>query len=304
MTALKLTRMDLDGTGSPEGLVLKILKAEPGLTYPIPILDIAKALDIEEIGEIETSAFEGSLLIGPHRRYGSICVNKAAKGGRRRFTIGHELGHWCIPLHKPVKGDQFLCSRDDMRMWSASEQNTYARMEVEANRFSALLLMPPPLLKKYLAKRGDPSLAHVLDIHKDFIVSKDAAARAYAQHYETPIATVVVHKGKVERVYKPIKFPYVNVVKGSDVPKPSVYWRTKDSKTEMSDIVEVAAGQWLDSKWGQKLPTMYEQVLHQQMDYALIMLWPEMTDEDDEHDPEENMTSKERYAKQKARWER
>lgn len=303
-TALKLTRLDLDGTGSPHGLVRKILETEPSLTYPIPITEIATALDIHEIGELETSAFEGSLLIGPQRRYGSILVNKAAKGGRRRFTIGHELGHWCIPLHKPVKGDQFLCSRDDMRMWNKSEQDTYRRMEVEANLFAALLLMPPNLLKKYLAKRGDPTLEHVLGIHEDFIVSKDAAARAYAEYFDTPVATVVVHKGKVERVYKSLKFPYVNVQKGSEVPKGTVYWRTKNTKIQMSEMVEVSAGNWLDSQWGKKMPNLYEQVLHQQMEYALILLWPELHDEDDEFDPDENLTAKERYANQRARWER
>jgi Zn-dependent peptidase ImmA (M78 family) len=136
---MKVTRLDLDGTGSPEGLVTKILKAEPGLTYPIPVEELAKALDIKEIAELETDAFEGSLLMDQHRSHGIILVNKNARDGRRRFTIGHELGHFCIPTHKPVKGNQFLCSRDDMRLWSALEQNAYARMEVEANRFSALL---------------------------------------------------------------------------------------------------------------------------------------------------------------------
>lgn len=119
---MQVTRLDLDGTGSPEGRVTKILKAEPGLTYPIPIEDLAQALDIMEIGQLETQGFEGSLLMLEHRAAGSILVNKEARGGRRRFTIGHELGHFLIPTHKPVKGDVFLCSRDDMRMWSAAEQ--------------------------------------------------------------------------------------------------------------------------------------------------------------------------------------
>ena len=51
---MKVTRLDLDRTGSPEGLVSKILKAEPSLSYPVPIEDIAAALDIKEIAELET----------------------------------------------------------------------------------------------------------------------------------------------------------------------------------------------------------------------------------------------------------
>lgn len=161
---MKVTRLDLDGTGSPEGLVLKTLKAEPGLSYPVPVEELAIALDIKEIAELETDGFEGGLLMDQHRSHGIILVNKAARAGRRRFTIGHELGHFCIPTHKPIKGDRFLCSRDDMRLWSTSEQSAYARMEVEANRFSALLLMPPPMLRNYLCKRGDPDLLNVLAI--------------------------------------------------------------------------------------------------------------------------------------------
>jgi Zn-dependent peptidase ImmA (M78 family) len=299
---MEVTRLDLDGTGSPEGLVGKILKAEPKLSYPIPIEDLAKALDIQEIGELETKAFEGSLLMDRHRSSGLILVNKAARGGRRRFTIGHELGHFCIVTHKPIEGDRFLCSRDDMRRWSASEQDAYARMEVEANRFSALLLMPPPMLRNYMSKLGDPDLAQVLAIHHDFDVSKDAAARAYAQHHDEPIAVVVVCDGMVLRTYKHIKFPKFGIQSNGEVPKRSLYWRTSKSRTTPSELSEIAAELWLESERGKPPPDLFEQVLHQQFGYALVLLWPELKDEEDEHDPDENLTSKQRLTERRARW--
>jgi hypothetical protein len=37
------------------------LKAEPTLTYRIPVEDLVRALDIEEIAEFETEALEGGL---------------------------------------------------------------------------------------------------------------------------------------------------------------------------------------------------------------------------------------------------
>jgi Zn-dependent peptidase ImmA (M78 family) len=299
---MKVTRLDLDGTGSPEGLVAKILKAEPTLSYPIPIEDVAKALDIQEIGELETTAFEGGLLMDQHRSSGIILVNKAARGGRRRFTIGHELGHFCIITHKPIEGDRFLCSRDDMRRWSASEQDTYARMEVEANRFSALLLMPPPMLRNYMSKLGDPDLTQVLAIHEDFDVSKDAAARAFAQYHDEPIAIVVACDGKILRIYSHIKFPRLGLPTNADIPKMSSYWHAPKSRTTPSELSEVAAGQWLESEWGKPLPDLFEQVLHQQLGYALILLWPELKDGEDEDDPDENRTSKERLAERRGRW--
>lgn len=299
---MNVTRLDLDGTGSPEGLVTRILKAEPSLTYPIPVEELARAFDIKEIADLETEAFEGSLLMDQHRSAGIILVNKNARGGRRRFTIGHELGHFCIPTHMPVKGDAFLCSRDDMRLWSAAEQDKYARMEIEANRFAALLLMPPPMLRAYLAKRGDPTLADVDAIHNDFQVSKDAAARAYAQHHDQPIAVAVVQNGKVLRVYRHIKFPKLGIENGDAVPAGSVYWRALKAKIDLTEISEIQAGQWLETEWGKSPPDLYEQVLLQRMGFALIMLWPEYDEGNEDFDPDENRTSKQRLAERRARW--
>jgi hypothetical protein len=175
-------------------------------------------------------------------------------------------------------------------------------MEFEANRFAALLLMPPPLLRKYMLKLGDPHLSHILKIHDDFEVSEDAAARAYAQYHDEPIAVCVVKDGKVLRIYKNVKFPKLGVRDGGEVPSPSIYWRGLKSKIQATEIAEVAAGQWLESDWGKPLPDLFEQALYQQMGFALILLWPELHDADDESDPDENRTSKQRLADRRGRW--
>lgn len=296
-----VTRRDLEGTGSPEGLVGKILKAEPRLRYPVPIESIAQQLGIKEIAELKTEGFEGSLLADSDKQNGFILVNRSARGGRRRFTIGHELGHFCIPTHRPIKRDRFLCSLDDMRTWTASEQDAYARMEVEANKFSALLLMPPPMLQLYLAKFRDPDLSQVLAIHDDFEVSKDAAARAFAQHHDGIVAVAVVKEGKVLRVYRHFRFPKLGKLVDGRVPEGSSYWTSKRTEGEPTPLREVMSGQWLESTWGERLPEMFEQILYQQAGFALIMLWPEQMQEDDEFDPDENRTSKQRLADRLAR---
>jgi hypothetical protein len=38
---MKISRMDLDGTGSPSGIVARILKLEPDLSVPVPIEELA-----------------------------------------------------------------------------------------------------------------------------------------------------------------------------------------------------------------------------------------------------------------------
>jgi IrrE N-terminal-like domain len=290
---MKVTRLDLDGTGSPEGLVTKILKAEPQLSYPVPIEELARALDILEIAELPGGSVEGSLVMDECRGNGIILVNKSANAGRRRFTIGHELGHFLIPTHMPVKGDRFLCSREDMQKWSISEQSRYDRMETEANRFSALILMPPPLLRKYMAQFREPDLAQVLALHRDFDVSKDAAARAFATYHNDLVAVAVVKDSKVQRFYRMPKFPRLAVESGHAVPRSSIHHQLL---TRLSKIAETDAGQWLASDWGKALPTLYEQVLHQQNGYALILLWAEVDDRDEVQDEDESRTSSQRLA--------
>jgi hypothetical protein len=59
---MKVTRLDLDGTGSPMGLVTRILKIEKDLPIPVPVEELARQLDIEEIAPLEMQGFEGGLL--------------------------------------------------------------------------------------------------------------------------------------------------------------------------------------------------------------------------------------------------
>lgn len=299
---MKITRLDLDGTGSPTGLVTKILKAEPDLPIPVPIEDLARQLDITEIADLELEGFEGGLITDDCRSAGTILVNRAAQRGRRRFTIGHELGHFLIPTHKPVKPGKFLCSREDMRRWSAQENDIYARMEVEANKFSALLLMPPPKLRAVMEKFGDPDLAHILEIARHFDVSKDAAARAYAEYHDQMIAIAVIKDGKVLRIYKNTRFPRVGVAYGSAVPKNSLLHHEAGRGTDLSEIRENGAELWLESDWGKRLPTLYEQVFFQQEGFALVMLWVESghDHDDEESDLDDGRTSKERLRDRRA----
>jgi len=187
---MQVTRIDLDGTGSPMGLVAKILKAEPGLTIPVPIEELAHQLDIAEIRDLSADGFEGGLITDDARSSGFILVNRAARRWRRRFTIGHELGHFLMTTHKPPAGG-FQCSRDDMRRWTDKEKGGAIRMEVEANEFAALILMPPPLWRAELAKFRDPDLAQIVTLAGLFDISKEAAARTYAQYNKEPVAVVV-----------------------------------------------------------------------------------------------------------------
>ena len=60
---MQISRMDLADKGSPEGIVMAILKAEPNLPIPVPIEELCRQLDIIEIQALTTQGFEGGLLV-------------------------------------------------------------------------------------------------------------------------------------------------------------------------------------------------------------------------------------------------
>jgi len=296
---MTLSRMDLDETGSPSGLVTKILKALPGLSIPVPVEEIARQLDIQEIRELETDGFEGGLITDDCRSEGFILVNANAHPARRRFTIGHELGHFLIPTHQPPKGTKFLCSRDDLARFGAKQENAQYRMEAEANQFAALLLIPPPLLNAKLNSMRNPDITHVLQLCRDFIVSKEAMARAYAEYHDEPVAMIVVKDDIVKSAYRNLKkFPYLAVSSGQRVPKDSIYFRHARRLHAPSDVEAIGGEHWLQTEWGRKTPALFEQVVFQANGYALIMLVAEIADEEEQND---ERTARERYRDQQGR---
>jgi len=294
---MKISRMDLADTGSPLGLVTKILSVEKDMPVPVPIEELARQLDVQDIAALETEGFEGGLLTDEDRSTGIILVNKAATGGRRRFTIGHELGHFLIVTHKPVEAGKFLCSRADMANWSLDQSDRYKRMEAEANEFSGLILIPPPALRKFIPK-GDPTLQHVPLVARHFDVSKEAAARAYARYHPEEIAIVVIKDGIVKRAHKKPTFPWISVPYGKPVPRASVFHSKNQRERVASELSVIIPEHWVDLKSGQRAE-LFEQLYPQQDGYALLMLWLEL-EEVEEVDDER--TSKQRFRDEQQRW--
>lgn len=285
---MAISRMDLADVGSPELLVKVILKEEQDLPIPVPVEDICRKLDIIEFQEMKTTGFEGGLLTDADRSSGIILFKKDVSEQRRRFTIAHELGHFLMPTHMPDQAGRFLCSRTDMQMMSAKEADRRARMEVEANRFASLILIPPPALRLELGRLKDPDLQHIPKLARAFNVSKEAMARAYVNYHEQSVAIIVVHNERILRIYKnSTKFPFIKLDKGNLIPQGSLYHRRDHSRNIASDILECVPDLWIEISRGERAPTMFEQVYLQQDNFALIMLHLMKPDEDDEREEQE-----------------
>jgi hypothetical protein len=216
---------------------------------------------------------------------GAILVARGRSRQRRRFSIAHELGHFLIPAHLPQPGQPSLCSAEHLRAADPRDEGRRRRVEAEANRFAALLLMPPPVLRAELQRIRRPDVVDIIRLAELFDVSKDALARAYADYSREAVAIIVIHKGRIARVYRNERnFPWLAVSRGQSVPAGSVYYGGPPGATP-SPTEECNADLWLGEAEARKVASMTEQVLHQEAAFALLMLHAELVDDDDEEQP-------------------
>jgi len=283
-------RMDLADVGSPDAIVRLILQAEPNLLIPVPIEELCRQLDIMEIQDLDADGFEGGLITDTDRSEGIILVKNAKDPRlepRRRFTIAHELGHFLMPSHVPDQPGRFLCKSSDLRRTNAREGDRRQRMEVEANRFASLILMPPPALRQAMRNCTKPDLQHIPALARQFNVSREAMARTYAQYHEEPIAIVVTHEGKVLRHYKRPGFPFITCPNNTSVPTGSLYHRGPHERGIASDFAACIPDHWIEVRRGERAPTLYEQVYPQREGFGLLLLHLELPDEDEEAEERE-----------------
>jgi Zn-dependent peptidase ImmA (M78 family) len=279
---LKISRLDLDGAGSPMGLVTRIFKVETDMPMPVPIEALCAQLDIISIDDLETEGFEAALLTDENKAKGAILVAKGRSRQRRRYSIGHELGHFLIPAHAPGRDGQILCSQVDFLSLDMKEQNRRKRMEAEANQFAALLLMPPPVLREELAKRGAPDLVKFVALAELFDVSKQALARQYVTYHREAVAIIQIRHGKIIGSYRdPKKFPWIDVAANRAVPSGSALHDGSKLPGMISEVAACDVDLWLPTSAARSVDSMTEQVLWQRDGHALIMLHADIVDEED-----------------------
>jgi IrrE N-terminal-like domain len=145
----------------------RVLAAVPewiwdGETLPVPVEDIADSVfgllvrDVEDMSAAPGApplapgqSLSGLLLAGR----GEIWINAEEARtwpSRRRFTIGHELGHW--EMHRDGRQSLF-CRRSAVDEQPPPEPQV-VDIEEEASRFAAALLMPQWLMVREHARAG------------------------------------------------------------------------------------------------------------------------------------------------------
>jgi Zn-dependent peptidase ImmA (M78 family) len=263
--------MALDDVGfNPERLAEAIHQQLGEREGPVPVTEIALALDIVAIKERPLRNLEAALVTTPERGEGEILLNLNSSAQRRRFSLGHELLHFLNPMHEQTAPDGFRCSRADMRKSGGTDR--HVRQEAEANSFSIELLTPQTRLKPYL--RGSPCLRNILGIAEEFDISREAAARRY----------VAVHPGDLAVVFcKDGQFSYAE--RGGEFPKLSVRNRQQidlgnRGAGTLSNVEDVDPVDWLyPQKSGFQLSA---QTLGQQAGRSMTLLRAIFPDDEDD----------------------
>jgi Zn-dependent peptidase ImmA (M78 family) len=271
--------IDLADCGSPEKIIGAILKHYPDLAPPIPIEDLAREVGIVEIAGRETDSFEGALVLHPERPEGGIIFNISAPKPRRRFTIGHELGHFLIPWHRALGSRQ--CTRGDMRVQGGNSPDQ--RREAEANRFSAGVLMPKPLFQRDLQRLGDADLAHVLELRKRYGTSLEATANHYIDLTDDCCAFVYSLRGVIRYIKATRDFARLAVRRGDELPTGSVSATDRNGLDRPSRWQELPASIWLAEG---ALTVVQEQTLGQDGGYRATLLF--IAPDDAERDLDED----------------
>lgn len=278
---MEIDRIELADCGSPEKIVAEILRQQPDIAIPIPIEELAEAVGITAIHRLETASFEGGLVTQPERVDGVILVNGKGSRQRQRFTIGHELGHYLIIAHQPVRPGQFTCSKEDMAIRAADRDDRAKRMEMEANRFSAAILMPLARFRPEMRNLGTPNLDHVIALAERYDMSKEATALHYALHHDTPCAILFSKDGVLRRSYKPTRFPFIETRIGGPLPSTSLSARA--TRGGAAGWHEVDRGVWLAPVAGRR-GSVQEQVVPLANGWAMTLL----TSAEDDEEEEEN----------------
>lgn len=125
----------------------KLLDACGVSRAPVPVKKVASHLDIDVRFAPTKPDVSGALIVNGKEAY--IAVNSTHHENRQRFTIAHEIGHYC--LHKD--GDHVHFD-GDFRVYARNGRSALAIdvHEIEANQFAAELLMPTEMLRSDFVK--------------------------------------------------------------------------------------------------------------------------------------------------------
>ena len=206
-------------------------------TLPVIPSNLCEKLDIE-YREQPFDGFDGKLLLANNRAM--ISVNsRIANEGRKNYTAGHELGHYC--LHA-ASAPSFECTRHDTNGISATP------MEQEANEFASELLMPKSLVMPRI-QRDLVTWGLINDLKVMCQTSLTAAAMRYVDLAEVECAFVISQEGQIKFHRRSPSFRFRVDMDSRLLVKGTVAHLAMSGEKTIDDFESVSAGLWLSGKF-------------------------------------------------------
>ena len=184
----------------------------------------------------DARSYEGTLLRfkGIPRGY-IVLSSHVRESSRRRFTLAHEIGHYVLPeqqdLCQPCTSGQIEAWDDDL-----------PKLEIDANRFSAEILMPRSLIRL----EEMPTFENIEELARAYDTSLTASAYRLAELSSFRVA-VVWSQGSRARWYKGSQEFYRWVRKGPLDPASFAYDAFRGVPVPDS-LESVPASAWLFTK--------------------------------------------------------
>src|SRR5947209_1730904 len=126
-------------------LIAQALLEELALEGAPDVRAVAGALGVG-IEEADVESFDGALVRVKGSTEGLIAVRQTIReGGKKNFTIAHELGHLLLPGHD----ESTVCLQTEVETWDSG----LPKQELEANEFAGELLMQTHLLARLVSGR-------------------------------------------------------------------------------------------------------------------------------------------------------
>lgn len=111
-----------------------------------------------------------------------VYVDNNVRDTRKRFSAGHEMGHW-----HHHRGESFVCRSDDI---GKPIDETSKNAEKLADSYAADLILPPFMIQPLLDRAGEISLEHVFALANVFSASLTATAIRIVRMTKQPLIVV------------------------------------------------------------------------------------------------------------------
>ncbi|WP_288903032.1 ImmA/IrrE family metallo-endopeptidase [uncultured Sneathiella sp.] len=168
-------------------------------------------------------------IVGSDRR-AIITVNSHSIPVRKRFSIGHEIGHW-----HHHRGRILYCGAGDI----GNPTGKARALEKQADQFASDLILPDFMFNPRINKIKQPSLSAIREVANDFQASVTATLLKLVEGNQFPVM-VVCHNKMRRRWFKRARM----------IPD---YWFPRNELDHDSLAFDILFGSTVESKYPQKV---------------------------------------------------